>query len=279
MNTQANMTSSNELVLVLGATGKTGRRIVSSLKKLGIPVRLGSRSASPSFDWNRPETWDECIDGATKIYINYAPDLAMPGASDAIRELSRRAYLANVKHLVMLSGRGEEEAQACETIIQNSGIDWTIIRSSWFNQNFSEGAFAEMVQAGQITLPDVSTPEPFIDVDDIAEVAVVALTQPGHTSELYEVTGPRMLTLSDIAEELSNATGRTIKYTAVPHNAFVQSVAESGAPQDVVWMLDYLFETVLDGRNAYVTNGVQRALGRKAKDFTDFAREAARTSL
>ena len=275
MTIQTNTTSSGELVLVLGATGKTGRRIVSSLENLGVPVRLGSRSASPSFDWNRTATWDECLEGVTKVYINYAPDLAMPGAADAITELVRRARAAGVKHLVLLSGRGEEEAQACEAIIQASGIDWTIVRASWFNQNFSEGAFFDMVQVGQITLPDVSTPEPFVDVDDIAEVAVVALTQPGHAGELYEVTGPRMLSLADVAEELSKATGRTIKYVPVPHDAFVKSVAESGAPNDVVWMLDYLFATVLDGRNAYLTDGVQRALGREPKDFANYARDVA----
>jgi len=279
MTAQTNTTSSNELVLVLGATGKTGRRIVSSLGDLGVPVRLGSRSASPAFDWNNSATWDECIEGVSKIYINYAPDLAMPGATDSISELVRRARVAGVKHLVLLSGRGEEEAQACEAIIQASGIDWTIVRASWFNQNFSEGAFIDMVQAGQITLPDVSTPEPYVDADDIAEVAVVALTQPGHAGELYEVTGPRMLTLGDIAEELSNATGRTIKYTPVPHDTFVQGVAESGAPQDVLWMLDYLFATVLDGRNAYLTDGVQRALDRQPKDFADYARDVAGTGL
>jgi uncharacterized protein YbjT (DUF2867 family) len=279
MTTQANLTASNELVLVLGATGKTGRRIVSSLEDQGVSVRLGSRSAAPAFDWNNPTTWDECLEGVTKIYINYAPDLAMPGAADAISELVRRARAAEVKHLVLLSGRGEEEAQACEAIIQDSGIDWTIVRASWFNQNFSEGAFVNMVQAGQITLPDVATAEPFVDVEDIAEVAVVALTQPGHAGELYEVTGPRMLTLADIARELSDATGRTIDYTPLPHDAFVQSVSESGAPQDVLWMLDYLFATVLDGRNAYLTDGVQRALGRQPKDFADYAKEVAGTGL
>lgn len=277
MNTQTNTNSSNELVLVLGATGKTGSRIVSSLKSQGVPVRLGSRSASPAFDWNKHATWDACLEGVTKIYINYAPDLAMPGATDAIAKLARRAKAAGVKHLVLLSGRGEEEAQACEAIVRDGGMDWTIVRASWFNQNFSEGAFEDMVQAGQITLPDVSTPEPFVDVDDIADVAVAALTQPGHSGELYEVTGPRLLTLADIAEELSNATGREIKYTPVPHDAFVQGVAASGAPEEVVWMLDYLFATVLDGRNAYLTDGVQRALGREPKDFADYAKDVATT--
>jgi uncharacterized protein YbjT (DUF2867 family) len=180
---------------------------------------------------------------------------------------------------VLLSGRGEAEAQACERIVQDSGIDWTVVRSSWFNQNFSEGAFVDMVQAGQITLPDVDTPEPFVDVDDIAEVAVVALSEPGHAGEVYEVTGPRMLTLAEVAAELSRAAGRDIAYVPVPHDAFVKGVADSGAPKDVVWMLDYLFATVLDGRNAYLTDGVQRALGRSPKDFADYANEIAATGL
>ena len=264
-------------ILVLGATGKTGRRIAAILEDKGHDVRRGSRSAVPSFDWHNEAGWDACLDGVEVAYINYAPDLAMPGATDSIQAFVDRAKQHGVKRLVLLSGRGEEEAQACERIVQDSGIEWTIVRSSWFNQNFSEGAFVEMVLAGQITLPDVDTPEPFVDVDDIAEVAAVALTEDGHAGEVYEVTGPRMLTLADIAAELSAATGRTIEYVPVPHDAFVAGVAESGAPKDVVWMLDYLFATVLDGRNAYLTDGVKRALGREPKDFADYAREIAAT--
>ncbi len=272
-------TPDNRLVLVLGATGKTGRRIVKMLEDKGVPTRLGSRSAVPAFDWNNESTWDDCLDGVSAIYINYAPDLAMPGATDAIQALVERAGDQGVERLVLLSGRGEEEAQACERIVQDSGIASTIVRASWFSQNFSEGAFVEMVQAGQITLPDVDTPEPFVDVDDIAEVITVALTEPGHAGEIYEVTGPRLLTLADVADELSRATGREIRYVPVPHDAFVNGVAESGAPKDVVWMLDYLFATVLDGRNAYLTDGIQRALGRPPKDFADYARDIAATGI
>ena len=266
-------------ILVLGATGKTGHRIVSRLEAKGHSVRRGSRSASPSFDWNNEAGWDDCLTGVEAVYINYSPDLAMPGATDSIQAFVNRAKEHAVKRLVLLSGRGEEEAQACERIVQDSGIDWTVVRASWFNQNFSEGAFVDMVQAGQITLPDVDTPEPFVDVDDIADVAVVALTEAGHAGEVYEVTGPRLLSLADVAAELSAAAGRSIQYVPVPHDAFVNGVAESGAPKEVVWMLDYLFATVLDGRNAYLTDGVQRALGREPKDFAEYARDVAATGL
>ncbi len=280
MNTNTTRNNAQDgLVLVLGGSGKTGRRIATMLEANGVPVRLGSRSAAPSFDWNNEGGWDDCLAGVEAAYINYAPDLAMPGATDSIQAFVDRAKRRGVRRLVLLSGRGEEEAQACERIVQESGVDWTVVRASWFNQNFSEGAFVDMVRAGRITLPDVDTPEPFVDVDDIAEVAVAALTESGHAGEVYEVTGPRMLTLADVAAELSSATGRDIAYVPVTHDAFVAGVAESGAPKDVVWMLDYLFSTVLDGRNAYLADGVQRALGRPPKDFADYARDVAATGL
>ncbi len=275
--TELNTRRQDGLILVLGGTGKTGRRIVAQLENRGIPTRIGSRSAVPSFDWNNEANWDECLAGVEAIYINYSPDLAVPGATDSIRSLVAKAKKHGVKRLVILSGRGEAEAQACERIVLDSGIDATVVRASWFNQNFSEGAFIEMVQAGQLTLPAGDVVEPFVDVDDIADVAVAALTEPGHADEVYEVTGPRLMTFADVAAELSRASGREISYVEIPHDAFVAGVADSGAPEEVVWLMDYLFSTVLDGRNAYLTDGVQRALGRPPRDFADYAREVAAT--
>ncbi len=264
-------------ILVTGGTGKTGRRIVEKLRKIGKPTRVGSRSSTPAFDWNNDSNWDACLENVEAVYISYAPDLAMPGATDTIKAFVDRAVAGGVKRLVVLSGRGEEEAQACEQIVINSGLEWTVVRASWFFQNFSEGAFIDMVLAGQITLPAGDTVEPFVDVDDIADVATVALSQDGHTGQIYELTGPRLMSFTDIAADLSAACGREINYLDVPHDAFVSEVKASGAPQDVVWMLDYLFATVLDGRNSSLTDGVQRALGREPKDFRDFANAVART--
>lgn len=267
------------LTLVIGATGKTGRRITERLETKGHAVRVGSRSAVPSFDWDNEKSWDACLKGVTAAYITYAPDLAIPGAADAIQAFVVKAKRAGVKRLVLLSGRGEAEAQACERIVQEAGLEWTIVRASWFNQNFSEGAFIEMVLNNAITLPANDTPEPFVDVDDIADVAVAALSEPGHAGEIYEVTGPRLMSMDDVAKDLSAATGRPISYINIPHEAFVNEVSNSGAPKDVAWMLDYLFSTVLDGRNAYLTDGVERALGRPPKDFADYARDVSETGL
>ncbi|MEO1553094.1 MAG: NmrA family NAD(P)-binding protein [Pseudomonadota bacterium] len=263
------------LILVLGGTGKTGRRVVDRLKAGGHAVRVGSRSAVPAFDWDNEAGWDACLKGVSAAYITYSPDLAMPGATDAIQAFADKAKAAGVKRLVILSGRGEPEAQACEKIVQDSGLEWSVVRASWFNQNFSEAAFLDMVMAGKITLPAGDQVEPFVDADDIADVVAATLTQDHHNGEIYEVTGPRLMTLTDIASDLSNAMGREVVYVDVPHDAFIAGIAESGAPKDVVWMLDYLFSTVLDGRNAHLTDGVQRALGRPPKDFADFARDVA----
>lgn len=268
-----------DLTLVLGGTGKTGRRVVEGLKAKGRAVRVGSRSNVPFFDWDNEKSWDASLNGVTAAYITYAPDLAIPGAADAIEAFCRKAKAAGVKRLVLLSGRGEEEAQACERIVMASGLEWTIVRASWFNQNFSEGAFIDMVMKGAITLPAGDTPEPFVDIDDIAEIAVAAFTDDRHVGEIYEVTGPRLLTMADVAADLSAATGRDIQYVDIPHTLFVSEIAKSGAPKDVAWMLDYLFATVLDGRNAHLTDGVERALGRPPKDFADYARDSAKSGV
>ena len=269
----------DKLTLVIGGTGKTGSRIVTRLQAKGIPTRVGSRSADPAVDWNNPDGWAAALEGVRAVYISYASDLAVPGATHTIQDFVNEAVKQGVEHLVILSGRGEDEAQACERIVQDSGIDWTVVRASWFNQNFSEGEFVEMVNAGVIALPAGEIAEPFVDVDDIADVAVAALTEPGHIGEVYEVTGPRLMTFGDIARELSEATGEEVAFHPLSHEEFVRAVKDSGAPETVVWMMDYLFTTVLDGRNSYLCDGVQRALGREPKDFRDYAREVAASGL
>lgn len=276
MSTEANNDKASEgITLVVGGTGKTGRRVADRLQALGIETRIASRSSIPCFDWNEPSTWNAALEGVKAVYISYAPDLAIPGATDSIRHFVDQAVAQGVRRLVLLSGRGEEEAQACERIIQQSGVEWTVVRSSWFMQNFSEGEFLGMVLEGAITLPAADVPEPFIDVNDIADVAVAALTEQGHAGEIYEVTGPRMQTFTELAREISQATSREVQYVQIPKETFAQAIAEAGTPDDNAWLLNYLFETVLDGRNAYVGDGVQRALGREPADFADYARRIA----
>ena len=262
-------------IVVLGASGKTGRRVVERLRALDVPVRLGSRSARPPFDWNAPHTWAPALEGASAAYVSYFPDLAAPGAPEAVGALAGVAIEAGVERLVLLSGRGEEEAQRSEDALMRSGAAWTVVRSSWFNQNFSEAHFREPLLAGELALPAGDVGEPFVDTDDIADVAVAALTEEGHAGEVYEVTGPRLLTFADAVEEIGRAAGRALAYTRIGIDDFANGLARAGVPDDEAGLLRYLFTEVLDGRNARVTDGVQRALGRPPRDFSEFARAAA----
>ncbi|GJL98200.1 MAG: NmrA family transcriptional regulator [Hyphobacterium sp.] len=267
------------LTLVLGGTGKTGRRVANGLQARGIATRIASRSVSPAFSWSNPAGWPTVLSDVKAVYLSYAPDLAIPGATASIRTFTEAAAAAGVQRIVLLSGRGEAEAEACEQIVRDCGLEWTIVRASWFNQNFSEGAFTDMVKSGAINLPVGAIGEPFIDAQDIADVAIAALSETGHTGEIYEVTGPRLLTFTDIAQELSSATGRRITFTSISRAAFLAGVEQSGVPTDIAWLMDYLFTTVLDGRNANITTGVQRALGRAPRDFSLYAAETAQTSV
>ena len=262
-------------ILVLGAHGKTGRRIVERLRARDLPVRLGSRSAHPPFDWEDPGTWRPALEGARAAYVSYFPDLAARGAPEAVGALAAVALDAGVERLVLLSGRGEEEAQRSEEMLRRSGADWTVVRASWFNQNFSEAHFREPLLAGELALPAGDVGEPFVDAADIADVAVAALTEGRHEGEVYEVTGPRLLTFAQAVEQIASASGRVLRYSPIGLDEFAGALGQEGVPEEEAALLRYLFGEVLDGRNAHVTDGVQRALGRPPRDFADYARAAA----
>ncbi|MEE1824883.1 NmrA family transcriptional regulator [Streptomyces sp. BE20] len=268
-------TTSGTTVLVTGGTGKTGRRVADRLTALGHTARIGSRTAPVPFDWSDESTWDAALDGVTAAYLAYYPDLAFPGAVETVGAFSRRAAKAGVERLVLLSGRGEEAAQAAEEAVAGAGTGWSVVRCAWFNQNFSESFLLEAVLAGELALPAGVADEPFVDVDDIADVAVAALTEDGHHGQVYELTGPRLLSFADVAAELSAASGREIRHRAVTPDEFREVLAGIGLPGEFA----DLFTMILDGRNAFLADGVQRALGRPPRDFVDYARAAAASGV
>ena len=268
-----NNRSNSELILVLGGTGKTGRRIVQRLTKRGYQTRIGSRTAEPPFDWRDRATWSPALQGASAVYISYQPDLAVPGAVEAVRSFAGLAISSGVQKLVLLSGRGEEEAQRAEEAIKDSGAIWTILRASWFSQNFSESFLLDAVLDGTVALPAGDIGEPFIDAEDIADVAVAALTEAGHAGQLYELTGPRLLSFAQAVDEIARANGRPVSFEQVTPEQYSGALGRHGVPKDVAALIMYLFTTVLDGRNAHATDGVQRALGREPRDFTDYVHD------
>jgi uncharacterized protein YbjT (DUF2867 family) len=273
------MKSTQETILVLGGNGKTGSRVVQRLQQLGLPVRIGSRSAAIPFDWENENTWEAAVQDIHSVYITFQPDLAVPGSDKTIRAFAELAVKNGVKKLVLLSGRGEPEAQDCESVVMNAGADWTIVRASWFNQNFSESYMLEPILAGHVAMPAGDIGEPFVDTDDIADVVVEALTAPGHSGKLYEVTGPRLLTFRDAIEEIAQASGRPIQFVQIPGEAYKEQLIAAHVPQEYISLLTYLFTEVLDGRNAHVTDGVQQALGRKPRDFSDYVQRTVATGV
>lgn len=268
------MEKAQKTTLILGGRGKTGRRVAERLRARGVPLRLASRSGLPRFDWDDPNTWTPVLEGVETVYIAYPPDLASITAAAHLRAMTTQAMASGVRKLVLLSGRGEPQVYPSERVVRESGAAFTIVRCSWFAQNFSEGDLLDSIRKGELAFPGGNVAEPFIDLEDVADVAVAALTDAAHDGKIYELSGPRLLTFGEAVEEIGKALGRPVRYVAVSAEQYAKQL-EGFVPTEVAAFLKELFEFLLDGHNAYLSDGVQQALGRKPRDFRDFVRRAA----
>ncbi|MEV8637106.1 NmrA family transcriptional regulator [Streptosporangium sp. NPDC051023] len=257
------MTTGNH-ILVIGGTGKTGRRVVTGLRALGHSVRAGSRTAPTTFDWNDPTTWDTALDDVGAIYL-IPPPYDLDPATQITDLLSR-----TTARVVLLSARGVPDDYSSEKAVRAATDNWTILRPTWFNQNFSESYFADSIATGQLTLPADHGLEPFIDADDIADVAITTLTTDGHTGQTYDLSGPELLTFADAVAQISAASARPITYAPVPAADYVTTLTTVGVPQDYAAMLTGLLRRIAEGGDAYLSDGVQRVLGRPARTFADY---------
>ncbi|MET9515271.1 NAD(P)H-binding protein [Streptomyces sp. NPDC002994] len=269
-------------ILVLGGTGKTGRRVVSRLQQRGYEVRSASRKGPARFDWNDENTWEPVLDGVGAAYL---VDSQFSDAATSLSSFSKLAATGGVERLVLLSHRdwvvsADEEKLPCERAVRESGAEWTLLKPAWFAQNFSEESFFRgQVADGEVVWPTGDGVEPFVDVEDIADVAAAALTEDGHGGQAYELSGPRLLSLGAVADEIARATGRDITYRAASPTDFAAYATERGLPEDFVAMLNMLFGWISEGRFAQLADGVQRALGREPRDFTDYVRTTAATGV
>ncbi|QSE98794.1 NmrA family NAD(P)-binding protein [Fulvivirga lutea] len=267
-------------ILVIGGTGKTGSRVVENLTKLGHDVTIGSRNGSPAFDWDDPSTYAPALKGMDRAYIVYYPDLAVPGARTAIEQLTAAALKEGLEKVVLLSGKGETEAEACEEIVAHSGLNYTLVRASWFNQNFSEGAFRDFILAGAVALPMPDAEIPFVDANDIAEVVTKVLLDDSYNGQTVTVTGPRKMTFREVVETMSEAVGREIHYQPISIEEFKAGMKAAGLPDSYVWLFGYLFKEVLGNPdNQEVSDDVERVLSRKAIDFKAFAEKTAASGI
>lgn len=269
----------NDTIAIVGATGKTGLRVMNQLQALGVPVRGLSRHSALPFDWTDRSTWKPALAGVHAAYVTYYPDLAVPQAEEDMTAFVEVAKGQGVEHLVLLSGRGEEGAQRAERVVMASGLDWNVVRASWFMQNFSESFMLDGLLGGELVLPEPKALEPFIDVDDIADVAVAALVRQSLRNQLLEITGPALMSFADCVADIARASGRNIQFSSLPVDDYLAVAKADGLPEDIAWLINELFVNVLDGRNAFVTDTVENVLGRPARAFAQYVAAQAGTDV
>ncbi|NJP50222.1 NAD(P)H-binding protein [Streptomyces sp. SBST2-5] len=262
-------------VVVTGASGRTGSRVARAAAAAGLGVRAASRATG--FDWADPATWADTLRGADAAYLVHPADVGAPGTAETVGELARRAVGLGARRLVLLSARGEDQALPTEEALRASGADWTVVRSAWFAQNFSEGPLvAELRERGELVFPAGEVPEPFVDLRDVADVVVAALADAErYAGRVLTVTGPRLLTFGEAVGEIAAATGRRLTYRSVPAEDYGEALRGFGVPPEEAAFLTEVFAGLLDGRNAHVENGVREILGREPRDFTAFVQEEA----
>ncbi|MFD8997068.1 NmrA family NAD(P)-binding protein [Streptomyces abikoensis] len=278
-------TMSDRKIVVLGGTGKTGRRVVKGLRERGAKVRAASRSGEVRFDWDDTATWEPALAGSDTAYLVDRQD--KPGEWDAearIRDLTKQAVDLGVRRLVVLQARvtdtvGGKSLVAGERAVRESGAEWTLLRPNWFAQNFDEGVLLDGILAGELTLPAGSGREPFVDAEDVAAVAVTALLEDGHGGQVHELSGPRALSFDEAVGEIARATGRAVRYTPVSHEDYVAELVSYDVPEDYAVFVADLVATIRDGRNATPTDTVRRVLGRPPRDFSEFVARAAATGV
>ncbi|WP_409468874.1 NmrA family NAD(P)-binding protein [Streptomyces sp. HC307] len=262
-------------VVVTGASGRTGSRVARAAQAAGLTVRPATRAQG--FDWADRSTWAQALRGADAAYLVHPGDVGSAAATRAVGLLAHEAVSLGVRRLVLLSARGEEQARPTEEALRESAADWTVVQAAWFMQNFSEGPLVEGLRlGGELVFPGGEVREPFIDVRDIADVVVaVLLAGDRYVGKAVDVSGPRLLTFGEAVAEIAKATGRELTYKPVPPRAYGEYLAGLGVPDEEVELLVEVFETLLDGRNSHLSDGVQRVLGREPRDFADFAAQAA----
>jgi uncharacterized protein YbjT (DUF2867 family) len=262
--------------LILGGAGKVGRRVARLLELDGHPVRAVSRSTSQRFHWRDSSTWRPALDDVDGVFVvgpgsatDWSPLLA--GFLDA-------ASTAGVRHAVLLSSRGVEflldgNVARAEQALRTGRLPWTILRPTHFAQNFTEAMFIPV--DGHILAPVGDGAEPFIDVEDIAEVAAHVLAKGGAAGETVELSGPAAITFDQAAGILSEATGRPLTFRDQTGDGHIGALRAVGTPEEYVRWRMAMLDGIRRGADAYLSDGVTRILQRPATDFTAWARREA----
>lgn len=269
--------------LVLGASGKTGRRVAARLRLKGVPVRAASRRSATPFDWADPSGWDAVLDGVETAYV------VPPSVLGPVHDFTARAAAAGVRHLVLLSGRGADtwgdspfgrDMRDAEDAVRRSGLPWTILRPNNFAQNFDEELWHGPLLTGELALPAGDVPEPFIDLEDVADVAACVLIDPDrHVGRVYELSGPRSITFNEAVELISRATGQPTIYRRIAPAEYVDALAADGVDRGAAEHVAEMFVLMESGVIASTTRDVEQVLGRPARTFEDYVLRVAVTGV
>jgi uncharacterized protein YbjT (DUF2867 family) len=260
-------------ILVLGATGRVGRRLADVLRNTGHGVRAASRSGRPRFDWTDHATWEPVLDGVSRMYL-LAPDGMPVDPSFVALAVARGVDRIVLQSSAGIEVMGDERLMAAERTVRESGAQWTILRPNWFNQNFDEGFFSDAVRAGELALPVGDLRQAFVDARDIAAVAAAALTEAGHTGESYDVTGPQALSFAEALEVIGRAVGHPIRFDGTV-DGYLAAQEAIGRSRDQVAGEIAAFTALADEGDTGPTDVVPRVGGRPATTFEAYAQEAA----
>lgn len=264
-------------LLLLGGTGKTGRRLAERLEAQGHTARAVGRATTPRFDWRDESTWAPALRGVDGVFI------VGPGSASDWSPLLER-FLAtaaeqHVRHAVLLSARGVEflsdgAVARAEAALKRSPLAWTILRPSHFAQNFTEAMFVPD-DTGAFYAPVADGREPFIDVDDIADVAAVALTSDEYDGRILELSGPRAIDFDEAARILTEVTARPVRYVSESDDAHIARLRGQGLPEGYIEWRMAMLRGIASGSDAYLSHDVEAVLGRPATTFEAWARREA----
>jgi len=266
--------------LILGGSGKVGRRLTQLLDLAGDPTRPVSRSTATVFDWHDESTWPPALDGVTSMFV------VGPGSSsDWSPQLTRLLDLAHhlgTEHVVLLSARAVEflpdgAVGRAEQALQRGPIPWTVLRPSHFAQNFTEAMFVPA--DGRIVAPAGTGAEPFVDVADVAAVAAAVMTKREYDGRMLALSGPEALTFEEAAAQLTETTGISVRFEDESDGDHADRLRAAGTPEMYIRWRMAMLNGIRSGADSYVSTGVTDVLRRPATTFTTWAQREAAPAL
>ncbi|GAB7050533.1 NAD(P)H-binding protein [Catenuloplanes indicus JCM 9534] len=258
---------------MLGPGGTVGRRVTARLRATGAEVRPVSRSTPVRFDWSAPETWAPALTGGSALFL-MAPD-GVPVDPELIALAAR----TGLRRIVLLSSRaidvmGDGRLLDAERAVRDGGLEWSIVRADWFDQNFDEGFLRPAVEAGTVAIPVGGVRQTFADAGDIAAVAVAALTGDGHAGATHEVTGPEALTFGEACAIVGAAAGRQVHFDGTTE-AYRAAMTSFGVPEPQIARDVAAFAALAAAGDSTPLDTVERLTGRPPRRFADYAAAAA----